>query len=280
MPVNGSHKGFPRMAFALGLAATLAGCQHAAPNQATPGGGGGAPTPAPSATPAPKPTPTPGPTKGVVLDLDWSKSTDVPFSDPTTPTDQASGRFFVGDWSVQGGMYTQSASPSSAALSFRAYNGNAFGMADGMAPAHYRVDAEMEAYKASDMSPQDMAGAPVGILGLIPYYLDSTHYILLDATPNEAECWFVDGLQPGDEWDASKYRVWNKDLATPIGIGQKVQWGAEIDLNADTVSIYYMGQLQQVIPGGQFLQPGVNHQIALLSNGNYVGYDHFTLTNY
>ena len=57
----------------------------------------------------------------------------VPFADPTTMEERESARYFMGDWAMANGGYQQEATPTSASMSFRRYDGAAFGTQDGLA---------------------------------------------------------------------------------------------------------------------------------------------------
>jgi len=197
-------------------------------------------------------------------------ASQFPFDDPTSPEERLSGRFFLGRWTSGAEGVQQEDTPPSAAMTFRRYTGAAFGSPGGTAPAHYRVDVELQAYDKAKLGPADIPGSPVGALAVIPYFRDTTHYVLLAATPTEAQVWVVDGLRPGDEWDASKHRRWLYTLPTPIGVGDTIKWGAEVDTTQQSIKIYLNGELKE-----HFNDPFLTdapHSVALMSNGNQVRY--------
>ncbi|MBU6428224.1 MAG: hypothetical protein KGR26_04390, partial [Cyanobacteria bacterium REEB65] len=213
---------------------------------------------------------------GVVLRLGLALGNgNLPFEDPTTMEERESSRFFMGQWAIDHGALQQEDLPASAGMSFRRYDGSAFGSAGGLAPSHYRVETEVSAFAPSGHGPADIPGSPVGALGIIPYFRDTTHYTLLVATPTDAELWMVDGLRPGDEWDAATYRRWLYELPSPLHVGDNVRWGADIDTKAQTIQISFQGRLMEILTD-PFLQ-NIAHSVALVSNGNYVRYSSLVL---
>ncbi len=198
-----------------------------------------------------------------------------PFEDPTTPEERLTGRYFMGRWIATADGVQQEEAPPSPSISLRRYTGAAFGEPGGKAPPRYRVEAELQAYQPAGLGPEDVPGSPVGALALVPYYKDTTHYVLMVATPTQAQVWMVDGMRPGDEWDASKYRRYLMQLPTPIAVGDTVKWGARVDTARQHLEIYLNGELKESF-ADPFIQEG-DHGIALFSNGNYVRYGALTL---
>lgn len=251
------------------VALVVAGCGVAAPAGPRPGSG-----PAAQRNDIAPPVPVIAPDPGIVFRVGMAVSR-IPFEDPTTMEERESARYFMGRWAMNDGAYQQEDVPPSAGMSFRRYDGNAFGTQDGLAPSHYRVDAVVSAFAPAGRGPDDIPGSPVGALGIVPYYLDTTHYLLMVATPTDAELWTVDGLRPGDEWDAATYRKWLYDLPTPLKVGDEVRWGADVDTKAQTIGIYLDGQLMEDLTD-PFIKD-VAHSVSLISNGNYVRYSSLTL---
>lgn len=198
-----------------------------------------------------------------------------PFDDPTNPDERLSGRYFMGRWVATAEGVQQEETPPSPSVSIRRYVGQAFGAPGGIVPSRYRVDAELLAYDAAGLGPEDIPGSPVGALALVPYFRDTTHYVLMVATPTQAQVWMVDGLRPGDEWDASKHRRWLYQLPAPIGVGDTVKWGAEVDTKRQQLKVYLNGELRSAF-FDPFLQEG-EATVALYSNGNKVRYVALTM---
>ncbi len=193
-----------------------------------------------------------------------------PFEDPTSPEERLTGRYYMGRWVATAEGIQQEETPPSPSVTFRRYSGPAFGAAGGMAPPHYKVEAELQAYEKAGLGPEDIPGAPVGALAVLPYFRDTSHYVLMVATPTQAQVWMVDGLRPGDEWDASKHRRWLYQLPTPLAVGDTVKWGAEIDTKRQQIKVFLNGELRQ-----SFFDPFIadgEHSVALFSNGNFVRY--------
>lgn len=259
------------------VAVSAAACAGKAPNAA--GGAGangqaqaGAPMAAPGVgvnpgnlTSAPAPA---GASGGAVQINDPA---NFPFVDPMA--DRATDRFFNGQWGVNGGYIEQAQGARISSLTFRQYNGGAFGTNDGVAPGHYRADVSAWVYQRSDQYPE-MVGAPLGILGYAPYFINETKYLLVTAKPKSLEVWAVDGNQPGTEWPLAN-RLWKEDLATEIGVGSPVTWAVEVDTNAHTAKIWANGEEKTTITHPMLTNAG--QHVALVSNGNYVHYQDLKL---
>lgn len=249
-------------AFTLLAALGAAACQSQGPN--APGGGGG-PTPAPSESPL---TPDSG-----QLTFDTGPA---PFADPTTPEERETGRYASGTWVVSDGAYAQTAGASSQTLMLQRYTGTALGKPHGEAPSQYRATAEVQVYEASAADPMDMVGAPNGIWGFIPYYRDAQHFVLLMAAGREASVWLVDGLRPGDEWDAATYRKWHVYLPQELKAGDTLTWDAKVNAATHEIEISLDG-----VRRTSFRHPMISHEaphsVALVSNANKVRYLSVTL---
>lgn len=242
---------------ALGTAA----CQAQAPSG--PGGGGGAPTPAPTATPR-----DPG-------NLTFDEG-PAPFMDVSTPEERASTRYSSGNWILRDGFFTQTETSPSQTLMIQRYTGNALGKPNGDAVSRYRADAVVQVYEATPADPADMVGAPTGIWGFIPYYVDTQHFVLLMATGREAMVWIVDGLKPGDNWDAATYRKWHVYLPQALAVGDTVTWGARVNAETSEIEVTFNGDRKTTIRHPMISATG-SHSVALVSNGNKVHYDSVTL---
>ncbi|HBN07559.1 MAG TPA: hypothetical protein DD435_02565 [Cyanobacteria bacterium UBA8530] len=225
------------------------------------------------------PTPTPKPTDGTVLDLGFEGSGQEQFVDPVPPAAKASGKFFTANWKLDGGELRQTLPPTQPSLTFLQYVGNAFGTPSGQAPGHYRVEADVRAYQEATVSPDEMVGSPTGMLGIIPYYLDSTHYLLMVATPNELALWNVDGLAPQETWDAEKYQLWHQAISPSLKVGDPLRLGVEVDIKAQRIKVFFNGEMKEVLDAKGILKDQ-DHYVSLVSNGNFVGYDNFKLKKF
>ncbi len=247
--------------FTLLAALGATACQSQAPS--SPGGGGG-PTPAPTATPL---------MDSGTLTFDAGPA---PFTDPTTPEERASTRYSSGNWTIVDGAYVQSDTSPSQTLMLQRYTGNALGLPNGYAPARYRAEAVVQVYEPTQALPADMVGAPNGVWGFIPYYLDAQHFVLMMATGREAMVWVVDGLRPGDTWEAATYRKWHMYLPAELKVGDTVTWGAKVNAATSEIEISYNGDRKTTIRH-PMITDSASHSVALISNGNKVRYDTVTL---
>lgn len=241
----------------------------------------GSPTPGPDKFTDPTPTPAPsaGPVSGLVLDMKFDTGTETKdFTDPVPPASKAGGRFFTANWKIIDGELRQTLPPTQPSLTFLQYCGPAFNTAFGQAPNEYKVEVDVRAYQDATAAPDDMKGSPVGMLGVIPYYIDPTHYLLLVAWPDEIELWNVDGFAPQETWDASKYRLWNQAISPALRTGDPIRIGAKVNINTKMVEVYFNGEMKEIVPAPSL--EAKDHYVCLVSNGNYVGYDNFRLTTY
>lgn len=243
-------------------AALLVGCQN----------------PSGSKNPYVDPSPTPSVSVAEGADITFDSASDAAlFNDPVPPGTKAGGKFFTANWKVVDGELRQTIPPTQPSLTFLTYVGNGFGTSLGQAPKHYRMDADLRAYKESTVAPEEMVGSPLGMLAIIPYYLDPTHYLLYVVTPNEVALWNVDGLAPQDTWDATQYRLWNQQITPALRAGDKIRLGAEVDIPNKMVKLFFNGEYKDLVP-----VPGLadqDHYVGLISNGNFVGYDQIVLKN-
>jgi hypothetical protein len=239
---------------------TTAEQPHAAP------GLGQNPTSAPVAAPPP-------PAGVAAAQVAFTDPNNMPFVDPLTDADKASNVFFSGTWGYNGGFMEQSTGAKQASLSFREYNGNAFGTPDGSVSSHYRADVTAWVYQPSDQYP-NMVGAPLGIIGYCPYFRDASHYMLAVAKPTSLEVWAVDGFVPGTTWPVNNL-LFSRALATPLAVGSPVAWSVEINSAAQQATISANGE--QVATVNHALIGSAGAHVALVSNGNYVHYQDFKL---
>lgn len=195
----------------------------------------------------------------------------LPFRDPSSPENRATGRFFSGSWLPQGGYLAQRQGALRPALSFRTYVGDDFGTADGLAPAHYRADVTVWGYQPAAQYP-DMVGAPLGILGFAPYFLDETHYLLVVAKPLSLEVWAVEGQLPGTAWPPERCLL-KRALPRELRVGDPVAWSAEVDTQAKILRLWHDGAELGRLAVPMLADCGP--RVALVSNGNFLHFQNF-----
>ncbi|MNT34182.1 hypothetical protein D3C72_1701450 [compost metagenome] len=174
------------------------------------------------------------------------------------------------------GAYAQSATSPSQTLMIQRYTGSALGKPDGYAPSQYRAEATVQVYAPTEVDPADMVGAPAGVWGFIPYYLDNQHFVIMMASGREAMVWVVDGLKPGDTWDATVYRKWHMYLPEALKVGDTVKWGAKVNAANSELEVFFNGERKTTIRH-PMITHAASHSVALISNGNKVRYDSVTL---
>lgn len=204
--------------------------------------------------------------------LDFSGPIErLPFSDPVSDAAKATGAFSSGNWVTHGGYLEQNLGALSSSLSFRQYTGSGFGTEQGLPSEHYRVDVTVWVYQPSAQYP-DMVGAPLGILGYAPYFIDETRYLLAVAKPSSLEVWAVDGYRPATEWPLEA-RVLKRDLPVPLVVGTPVAWSVEIDTAHQSARVWANGEELATVKHPLL----VNRQqrVALVSNGNYLHFQDF-----
>lgn len=254
------------------LALNLGACSGSSPAGAP--GAGNVPQAAPGVGSNPSGSVNSGaPDQAPTAAINFTDPGNLPFADPVTPTSKASGLFFAGNWTVNGGYYQQSEGAKQASLSFREYTGNAFGSSGGATPAKYRADVTAWVYQQSDQYP-NMVGAPLGIIGYAPYFIDETHYLLAVAKPDRLEVWATDGFVPGQNWPETNL-LWSKALATPLAVGTPVAWSVQVDTTTQSATIWANGTQQATVKSPMLANPG--EHVALVSNGNYVHFQDFKL---
>lgn len=223
--------------------------------------------------------PSPAPSAAYVptnATLDFSGSEPAPFEDPTSTDERFSSRYSAGRWLAADGQFRQTQEVQTATLMIQRYKGDGFGFDDGQAPSRYSVEATALAYKSVTASESVIAGAPAGVVGYMPYYLDTTHYIIVERVKDQYEVWFVDGLTPGDEWAAETYRKFDMKATGSLAINEPVTFKSEIDTKKGTMRLWINGEYQAQISDPDFIKD-VQHGFALTSNGNYVAFKDVTL---
>ncbi len=239
---------------------------------------GSNPPPGGSAPAKPQNLPPKDPIPPRLVTHDFASTSVAPFVDPTTEDERRTGRFAMGRWLVKDGFYQQTLEAAMPSLSLRRYIGSGLGQADGKAHSRYRMEVTLQALRPVSRRPGELAGAPVGVLGIIPYFLDSTHYVMLEAVQDRLELWFVDGLTPGDAWQADTHMRFQGVSTPSLAVGRPITLAAEIDTRTGTVQIEARGELREVVTDPTFVRD-VPHGVALVSNGNFVGVSRMTLSS-
>lgn len=243
---------------------------------AGPGGGGGGTTPNPSDPPPkeyqvePQELPTGAAPDGwtKVEELNFS-TPELPFSNAVTEAAMASGSFALGKWTSGSGVFAQEEPGSNTKLSIRRYLGSAFGP-NGMMPARYRVEVTGWTYRVFNSNPERDAGVVI----LMPYYLDETHYVICSAGPSLAEAWVCNGQLPGTSWPISN-KLWGELFSPARTVGTATTWTGDVDVLNHSLTLYLNGNRKGTFTTPQIASTG--HAVALASNGAQVKFSRFRL---
>lgn len=253
----------------LGLMA--AGCTPAS----GPGGGGGnAPTP-PDAPPKeyavePQELPTGPAADGWTKVADLSFATaDQPFANAVSESAMASGSFALGKWTSGNGVFAQDEPGSSTKLSIRRYTGSAFGP-NGTMPARYRVEVTGWTYRIVSSNPSRDSGVVI----LMPYFLNETHYVICSAGPSLAEAWVCNGQLPGSSWPISN-KLWGELFSPARTVGTAMTWTGDVDVSNRSLTLYLNGDRKGTFTHS--LMASTGHSVALASNGAQVKFSRFRL---
>lgn len=189
------------------------------------------------------------------------------------PATREPAGFTPGNWQVLEGALRQTMGMKDNTANHLRYVGDAFGRPDGQAGLRYRVDVDAMAYQEADHT--QVHGYPTGVLNLMPYYRDPTHYVMIVAKKQTIEAWLADGQRPASmAWpDANK--LWGMWLKEPIAVGTTVRLGAEVDVEAKKLRIYVNDELKAERDVPQMTKDP--HWVALGANGNYAQYDNLTM---
>lgn len=210
------------------------------------------------------------PSGGKTTLLDF-KTPSMPFDNPAKG--EASG-FAAGNWVVQDGKLQQTQGSVDNLADHLRYTGDAFGTHDGSAGIAYSVSVDCSVAKECD-SPA-VAGYPTGIMAMIPYYKDPTHYVLLTASGQSLSCWVVNGYRPaGAQWPDSA-KVWDTWLPEALDVHSKIRWGADVNTEAHSLTIYVNDQ-KKVTRNIPMINRD-KHWVALAANGNYAQFSNLKLT--
>lgn len=253
----------------LGLVA--AGCT---PTSGPGGGGGNAPTP-PDAPPKeyavePQELPTGPAADGWTKVEDLSFATaDQPLANAVSETAMASGSFALGKWTSGNGVFAQEEPGSSTKLSIRRYTGSAFGP-NGTMPARYRVEVTGWTYRIISSNPSRDAGVVI----LMPYYLNETHYVICSAGPSLAEAWVCNGQLPGTSWPIGN-KLWGELFSPARTVGTAMTWTGDVDVPNRSLTLYLNGDRKGTFTHS--LMASTSHSVALASNGAQVKFSRFRL---
>lgn len=237
----------------------------------TPGGGGGGPNnpggggptdgPPREFTGEPSQMPAgPAPEGTEIANVDFTTA-DVPFRDPVSQSDIATGSFITGKWTAGSGAYVQEEPGSSTKLSIRSYTGNP--------GTRYRVEVTGWVYRVFTSDP----AKDQGVVVLMPFYKDSTHYVIASAGPKLQEAWVCNGQLPGGSWPTSN-KLWGEAIDPPRTVGQATTWTCDVDTVANTMTVYVNGTKRGTVTNPLISGAGT---VALASNGSQVKYTNFKL---
>lgn len=205
------------------------------------------------------------------------KTTLLNFETPSMPFENAAKNeatgFAPGSWSVVDGKLQQTQGAKDNLANHLKYTGEAFDTKDGAAGKVYSVSVECSVAKEAE-SPA-VHGFPTGVMAMMPYYKDPKHYVLLVATKQNLSCWVVNGQTPaGGEWPADA-QIWDQWLDTPLDASSSIKWGADVDTEANELTIYVNDQkkVKRKVP----MLNNDKHWVALGANGNYAQFDNFKI---
>lgn len=212
------------------------------------------------------------PAGGKTTTLTFETSQELSLFD--NPATKEPAGFTPGDWKIEGGALKQTMGMKDNTANHLRYRGDAFGRPDGEAGLRYRVDVDASAYQEA-IHPQ-VHGYPTGVLNLMPYYQDPTHYVMVVAKKQTIEAWYANGERPASMAWPNTNKLWGMWLKEPIAVGQVFRLGAEVDVESKKVRIYVNDELkaEREVP---LIDASKPHWVALGANGNFVQYDNFTL---
>lgn len=199
--------------------------------------------------------------EGTELENVTFATAEVPFRDAVTQAEMASGSFAPGKWTSGSGAYVQEEPGSSTRLSIRAYTGTP--------GARYRVEVTGWTYRVFTANPANDQGVVV----LMPFFKDATHYVICSTTPRLQEAWVCDGQLPGGSWPTSN-KLWGEIIDPPRTVGMATTWTCDVDTVAHTMTLYVNGQRKRTVSSPMIDGEGT---VALASNGSQVKYTNFKL---
>lgn len=186
---------------------------------------------------------------------------DVPFRDAVSQSAMASGSYTPGKWTSGNGVYMQEDPGPSTRLSIRLYTGNV--------GTRYRAEVTGWVYRAFVAD----AAKDQGVVVLMPFYKDETHYVICSASPNVAEAWVCNGQLPGGSWPTSN-KLWGQMLSPARTVGSPFTWTCDVDTVANSMTLYLNGDKKATVTSPLIDGAGT---VALASNGAQVKYARFRL---
>ncbi|MNX71819.1 hypothetical protein D3C86_1031470 [compost metagenome] len=189
------------------------------------------------------------------------RTPDVPFRDAVSQAAMASGSFAPGKWMSGNGVYVQEEPGSNTRLSIRRYTGNM--------GTRYRAEVTGWVYRAFVADP----AKDQGVVILMPFYKDETHYVICSASPNVAEAWVCNGQMPGGSWPTSN-KLWGQMISPARTVGSAFTWTCDVDTTANSMTIYLNGDKKATVTSPMIDGAGT---VALASNGAQVKYAGFKL---
>jgi|GEM_PF-1444455 hypothetical protein len=231
--------------------------------------------PAATARTLPEPTPAPPVHAPVAPALPFYQSNWNAFPAGGTPDDWIDPErdgyhypwLYPGNWHIVASpdnpaiqYYEQSQQLPQPALTFRRYDGMAFGQDNGLLPVYYHVDVTMRPIQSKYFF------APVGEAAVQVYYLDPTHYVEIDVRNTQVMLWEDDGGFPGQANNWILY--WSQPLQTHPGQNRRV--GADVDTVHHLITIYIEGHAVAML-NLPFISTRP-HWVALRAAGQWIDY--------
>jgi len=179
---------------------------------------------------------------------------------------------YAGNWHIVASpnnpaihFYEQSQQLPQPALSFRRYDGMAFGQNNGLLPPDYHMDVTFRPIASKYFY------APVGEAAVQVYYLDPTHYIEIDVRNTQLLIWEDDGGFPGqsDNW----ILYWTTALRTRPSQDRRV--GADVDTVHHLLTVFVEGRAVKTLN-----LPFISnrpHWVALRAAGQWIDYENVSI---
>lgn len=184
---------------------------------------------------------------------------EAPFADAVPAEAKEKGHFFQGNWQVVDGAYQQGERGNGQALSIRRWSGTL--------PSRYRIDVTSWPYRFTGKTPERI-NESVGVMALLPYFQDETHYLILSASAKDLQLWTADGFVPGVVWPESN-KLLASSIAPTLGLDQAITMSASVDLDGKTIQVFLNGQDKGKAPlEAKFINAPKSFAIA--SNGSLV----------
>ncbi|MBU6428439.1 MAG: hypothetical protein KGR26_05490 [Cyanobacteria bacterium REEB65] len=189
------------------------------------------------------------------------------FDDPTASA--SDGAYLPGHWKTEAGAIVQDADGPSTKLMVRRFVGPGAGP-QGELPDRYRLEVSAWEFDYHGNDP----GHDPGVLAVIPYWQDVSHFVILSAQDHDSELWADDGRDPGEPWPQAD-RLWTAAIAPTVHVGVPVTWDIDVDVPNQHLTVYTDGQ-RSADASTPFLTD-TPHQLALAANGDEVRFKGFRL---